>query len=132
MVNSGGAVFASSTFSVPFSDLGGVTSTEAVFFLKVVVTMKKIRSMHKMSINGMTLISARRRWLGLNFIAGEPGRALGGDFFGIKLLEKKHGIFLEFHGQDIDLFSKEGEGEKHHDGGKDSEDGGVESFGDTC
>lgn len=30
MVNSGGAVFASSTFSVPFSDLG-VTSTEAVF-----------------------------------------------------------------------------------------------------
>jgi hypothetical protein len=67
----------------------------------------------------------------LNFIAGEPDRALGGNFFGIELLEKKHGVLLEFHGEDIDLFSEEGEGEKHHDGGKDSEHGGVKSFGDT-
>ena len=68
----------------------------------------------------------------MNFIAGEPGRALGGDFFGIKLLEKKHGVLLEFHSEDIDLFSKEGEWEKHDDGGKDSENSSVKSFGDTC
>jgi hypothetical protein len=61
------------------------------------VTMKKIRSMHKMSINGMTLISARRRRLGLNFIAGEPGTALGGDFFGVELLQEEHGILFQFH-----------------------------------
>jgi hypothetical protein len=73
MVNSGGAFLESSTFSVPFSEFGGVTSTEAVFFLKLVVTMKKMRSMHSMSINGITLISTRRRRVGLNFIAGEPG-----------------------------------------------------------
>ena len=58
--------------SVPCWDFGGVTLTKSAFFLNEVVTIKKIKSIHRMSISGMTLISARRRRVGLNFILGRP------------------------------------------------------------
>ena len=130
MVSSGGAL-ASSTVSLPFSDLGGVTSTLATFFLKEVVTMKKMRSMQRMSINGMTLISTRRRRAGWNFIAGGPEGASGGHFLRVELFQEKHREVLQLHGDRIDLFAEKREGEEHDDGGADAEDGGVEGFGDT-
>jgi uncharacterized membrane protein len=69
--------------------------------------------------------------VGWNFIAGEPGRASGGHFLRVELLQEEHGKVLEFHGDCIDLLTEERERKKHDDGGADPEHGGVERFGDT-
>ena len=64
--------------------------------------MKKISNMQRMSINGMTLISTRRRRAGWNFIAGEPGRASGGHFLRVELFQEEHGQIFQLHGDGKD------------------------------